>query len=297
MALHGGGWAAAAAERERCGEAYVLATVLSTAGSTPREAGAKMVIGGEDTWASIGGGQLEFLVIQRARALLADGGTQQQVEGIPLGAEARQCCGGSVSVLFEVIQPGVGDVAVFGAGHVARALVPLLAGLALRVHWVDNRPELPELALRVHWIDNRPELLDDAPAGVRTDCLADPVAAVATLPEGAEVLVLTHDHDLDYRLVQALLTDFRWRNVGLIGSRTKAGRFRRRLTRDGVPAGLIERLECPVGAPGIPGKRPMAVAIAIAAGLLQRVGETGDEAPASALDWRQLRRLLEHAEE
>ena len=281
MALHGGGWAAAAAERERCGEAYVLATVLSTAGSTPREAGAKMVIGGEDTWASIGGGQLEFLVIQRARALLADGGTQQQVEGIPLGAEARQCCGGSVSVLFEVIQPGVGDVAVFGAGHVARALVPLLA----------------ELALRVHWIDNRPELLADAPAGVRTDCLADPVAAVATLPAGAEVLVLTHDHELDYRLVQALLTDFRWRNVGLIGSRTKAGRFRRRLTRDGVPAGLIERLECPVGAPGIPGKRPMAVAIAIAAGLLQRVGETGDEAPASALDWRQLRRLLEHAEE
>lgn len=281
MALHGGSWATAAAERERCGEPYVLATVLSTAGSTPREAGAKMVISGEDTWASIGGGRLEFLVIQRARALLADGGTQQQVEGIPLGAEARQCCGGSVSVLFEVIQPGVGDVAVFGAGHVARALVPLLA----------------ELALRVHWIDNRPELLDDAPAGVRTDCLADPVAAVATLPEGAEVLVLTHDHDLDYRLVQALLTDFRWRNVGLIGSRTKAGRFRRRLTRDGVPAGLIERLECPVGAPGIPGKRPMAVAIAIAAGLLQRVGETGDEAPASALDWRQLRRLLEHAEE
>ena len=281
MALHGGGWAAAAAERERCGEAYVLATVLSTAGSTPREAGAKMVIGGEDTWASIGGGQLEFLVIQRARALLADGGTQQQVEGIPLGAEARQCCGGSVSVLFEVIQPGVGDVAVFGAGHVARALVPLLT----------------ELALRVHWIDNRPELLADAPAGVRTDCLADPVAAVATLPAGAEVLVLTHDHELDYRLVQALLTDFRWRNVGLIGSRTKAGRFRRRLTRDGVPAGLIERLECPVGAPGIPGKRPMAVAIAIAAGLLQRDGETGDEPPASALDWRQLRRLLEHAEE
>jgi len=281
MALHGGGWAAAAAERERCGEAYVLATVLSTAGSTPREAGAKMVIGGEDTWASIGGGQLEFLVIQRARALLADGGTQQQVEGIPLGAEARQCCGGSVSVLFEVIQPGVGDVAVFGAGHVARALVPLLA----------------ELALRVHWVDNRPELLADAPAGVRTDCLADPVAAVATLPAGAEVLVLTHDHELDYRLVQALLTDFRWRNVGLIGSRTKAGRFRRRLTRDGVPAGLIERLECPVGAPGIPGKRPMAVAIAIAAGLLQRDGETGDEPPASALDWRQLRRLLEHAEE
>ena len=281
MALHGGSWATAAAERERCGEPYVLATVLSTAGSTPREAGAKMVISGEDTWASIGGGQLEFLVIQRARALLADGGTQQQVEGIPLGAEARQCCGGSVSVLFEVIQPGVGDVAVFGAGHVARALVPLLA----------------ELALRVHWIDNRPELLDDAPAGVRTDCLADPVAAVATLPAGAEVLVLTHDHDLDYRLVQALLTDFRWRNVGLIGSRTKAGRFRRRLTRDGVHAGLIERLECPVGAPGIPGKRPMAVAIAIAAGLLQRVGESGDEAPASALDWRQLRGLLEHAEE
>ena len=132
MALHGGSWAAAAVEREHRGEAYVLATVLSTAGSTPREAGAKMVITGEDSWASIGGGQLEFLVIQRARALLAEGGVQQQVTGIPLGAEARQCCGGSVSVLFEVIRPGVGDVIVFGAGHVARALVPMLAELASR---------------------------------------------------------------------------------------------------------------------------------------------------------------------
>lgn len=283
MALHGGSWAAAAAERERRGEAYVLATVLSTAGSTPREAGAKMVITGEDSWASIGGGQLEFLVIQRARALLAEGGVQQQVTGIPLGAEARQCCGGSVSVLFEVIRPGVGDVIVFGAGHVARALVPLLA----------------ELAFRVRWIDDRAELLADPPSAVRAECLADPLAALPTLPDGAEILVLTHDHDLDYRLVRALLADYRWRNVGLIGSRTKAERFRTRLARDGVPAALIDRLECPVGLAAVPGKRPMAVAIAIAAGLLQRgADDLGNEGSGGdALDWRQLRRLLEHATE
>ncbi|KGE03678.1 xanthine dehydrogenase accessory protein XdhC [Pseudohaliea rubra] len=280
MALHGGSWATAAAERERCGDAYVLATVLSTAGSTPREAGAKMVITGEDTWASIGGGQLEFLVIQRARALLSAGATVQRVEGMPLGAEARQCCGGSVSVLFEVIRPGVGDVVVFGAGHVARALVPLLA----------------ELAFRVRWVDNRPELLASPPVGVHGECLADPVAAVPTLPDGAEVLVLTHDHELDYRLVHALLNDFRWRRVGLIGSHTKAERFRTRLARDGLAPALIERLECPVGLTSIPGKRPMAVAIAIAAGLLQRSGEA-DEETGEALDWRQLRRLLEHATE
>jgi xanthine dehydrogenase accessory factor len=281
MALHGGSWAAAAAERERRGEAYVLATVLSTAGSTPREAGAKMVITGEDSWASIGGGQLEFLVIQRARTLLAGGGTQQQVAGIPLGAEARQCCGGSVSVLFEVIRPGVGDAVVFGAGHVARALVPMLA----------------ELAFRVHWIDTRAELLAASPPGVRAAHLADPLDALATLPDGAEVLVLTHDHELDYRLVRALLADFRWRNVGLIGSRTKAERFRTRLARDGMPAALIDRLECPVGLATVPGKRPMAVAIAIAAGLLQRQGGDSEVTGGDALDWRQLRRLLEPATE
>jgi xanthine dehydrogenase accessory factor len=281
MGLHGGSWAVAAAERERCGEAYVLATVLSTAGSTPREAGAKMVITGEDSWASIGGGQLEFLVIQRARALLAGGEVQQQVMGIPLGAEARQCCGGSVSVLFEVIRPGVGDAVVFGAGHVAQALVPMLG----------------ELAFRVRWIDNRAELLAASPPGVRPEHRADPLAALPTLPDGAEILVLTHDHDLDYRLVHALLADYRWRNVGLIGSRTKAERFCRRLARDGIPAALIDRLECPVGLATVPGKRPMAVAIAIAAGLLARHGDGSDDPGGDALDWRQLRRLLEHATE
>ena len=281
MALHGGSWALAAAERERRGEAYVLATVLSTAGSTPREAGAKMVITGEDSWASIGGGQLEFLVIQRARALLAGGGTQQQVTGIPLGAEARQCCGGSVSVLFEVIRPGVGDVVVFGAGHVARALVPMLA----------------EHALRVRWIDNRVDLLAAPPPAVCAEQLADPLDAVPALPDGAEILVLTHDHDLDYRLVRALLADFRWRNVGLIGSRTKAERFRTRLARDGMSASLIDRLECPVGLATVPGKRPMAVAIAIAAGLLQRQGGDSGVTAGDALDWRQLRRLLENVSE
>jgi len=280
MALHGGSWAMAAAERERRGEAYVLATVLSTAGSTPREAGAKMVITGEDSWASIGGGQLEFLVLQRARALLARGEAQQEVTGIPLGAEARQCCGGSVSVLFEVIRPGVGDAVVFGAGHVAQALVPMLA----------------ELAFRVRWIDNRTELLASAPPAVRAEPLADPLDALPTLPDGAEILVLTHDHDLDYRLVRALLADYRWRNVGLIGSRTKAERFRARLGRDGIPAALVDRLECPVGLAAVPGKRPMAVAIAIAAGLLQR-GAGEETRSGDALDWRRLRRLLEHAGE
>lgn len=280
MALHGGNWAAAAAQFERRGRPYVLATVLSAAGSTPREAGAKMVISGEDSWASIGGGQLEFLVMQRARALLAAGEARQAVEGMPLAADARQCCGGSVSVLFEVIMPGTADVAVFGAGHVAQALLPMLA----------------ELGYRLRWIDTRAALLADAPDSVETRCVEDPVTELATLPDGADVLVLTHDHELDFRLVQGLLGDWRWRAVGLIGSHTKAKRFRARLARAGVPAAAIERLACPVGAPGIPGKRPMAVAVAIAAGLLMRDGDDAPPTPA-ALDWRQVRDLLAHADE
>ena len=281
MALHGGSWAVAAAARERAGEAYVLATVLSAAGSTPREAGAKMVIGGEDSWASVGGGQLEFLVMQRARALLAAGQPGQWVEGMPLAADARQCCGGSVSVLFEVIVPGVADVAVFGAGHVAQALMPILA----------------ELGYRLRWIDTRRELLAGAPANVDARWVADPLAEIAALRDGSDVLVLSHDHELDFRLVEALLTDWRWRAVGLIGSRTKARRFRARLARAGLPAATIDRLECPVGAPGIPGKRPMAVAVAIAAVLRGRDGDASGAVSAPPLDWRRVRALLADAGE
>jgi len=268
-------WAQAAAELDEGGEAYVIATLVAAAGSTPRASGSKMVIGREHTYASIGGGQLEFLVIQRARELLLANSATQEIRPFPLAAEAQQCCGGSVTVLFEAFPAAALSVAVFGAGHVAQALLPILAGLDCRLQWIDSRSDLLQTPLARQ---------------VQRRCLPDPESAIDDLPLGAWALILTHDHALDYRLVRRLLSGG-WRRVGLIGSATKAERFRARLARDGLSKQQIECLRCPVGLPGLRGKLPMEVAIAIAAQLLSEQPLPGSRP--GALDWRSLRGLLE----
>lgn len=279
MAMRSTPWAQAVAELSARGEAFALATLVDARGSTPRSAGSKMVITQQHSYDSIGGGGLEYLVSQRARALLSEGVSGQCIEAFPLGAAAAQCCGGAVSVLLELF-PGARDrVAVFGAGHVARALMPVLA----------------QLPLSLSWYDNRPELLEDCPpalAGVRRRVLADPVDAVRDLADDSLVLILTHDHALDYRLVHTLLSDWRWRFVGLIGSATKAQRFRDRLRRDAIAEDRISQLCCPVGLPGVGGKLPMQVAIAIAAQVVAITAAEEAAASTPALDWRHLRDLL-----
>ncbi|CAN5274082.1 xanthine dehydrogenase accessory protein XdhC [soil metagenome] len=140
---------------------------------------------------------------------------------------------------------------LYGAGHVARALVPMLEPLPYDIHWIDNRETFAEGA--VAWSDA-------------------PEADALTAPADAIHLVMTHDHDLDLRIVEAILMrpDFAGSNAfcGLIGSKTKAARFRHRLADRGLAPSTIERLACPLGAHGIASKLPAAVAIAIAAQLL-----------------------------
>ncbi|MFV8816316.1 xanthine dehydrogenase accessory protein XdhC [Haliea sp. E17] len=282
MSMNRQHWSEAVATLERAGAPYVLATVIATAGSTPRERGAKMVITASDTFASIGGGQLEYLVVEQARETLRRGEATQEIRQFPLAAEARQCCGGSVALLLESFVPALREVCIFGAGHVARALAEILV----------------QTDTRVTCIDNRPELLAEMPAADRLVCRLedDPVAAIGHLPGHAHMLVLTHDHALDYRLVGALLAQGGWRSLGLIGSETKSLRFRHRLGKDGFSAGQLARLDCPVGVPGVRGKAPMEVAVSIAAALLAD-GDT--QAPASAvqMSWPQMRKTLREVEQ
>ncbi len=275
-------WSEAAARLQRAGVPYALATVIATAGSTPRERGAKMVITASDTYASIGGGQLEHLVVQQAREILGRGESLQEIRQFPLAAEARQCCGGSVALLLETFVPALREVCIFGAGHVTRALVDIL-------RQTDSR---------VTCIDNRAELLAQLPASERLHChyAEDPVAAIGQLPGGAHMLVLTHDHGLDYRLVSALLTTGGWRSLGLIGSETKSLRFRHRLAKDGFSEAQLARLECPVGIPGVRGKAPMEVAIAIAAGLLAQADTAVAAAQEQQMSWPEMRRTLREVE-
>jgi xanthine dehydrogenase accessory factor len=226
----------------------VLVTVADVRGSAPREAGAKMVVTAHATHGTIGGGRLELECITGARLML-QGGDSTSLRHFPLGPALGQCCGGAVAVLFEIVAPPAWRVAVFGAGHVGRAVVGLLAGLPCDVSWIDGRASL----------------FDDSPANVR--CVsADPVATADTLPPGSHVLVMTHDHQLDFDLVASLLARRDLGSVGLIGSETKRARFASRLLARGLdPA----RLVCPIGVPGAGGKLAAEIAISVVAQLLQ----------------------------
>lgn len=265
-------WYDALAACEGGGQPHVVATVLATSGSTPRDAGDKMVVTADAQHGSVGGGQLEFMVVARARALLAGGGASQEIVHYPLAAAALQCCGGSVTVLLECRGQDALTAFVFGAGHVGTQVARLLSELPAAVHWVDNRPDAFDPAIEVFRRH------------------AAPLAAVAAITPASHVLILTHDHDLDYRILRAVLERGAVRSVGLIGSATKWRRFQERLGRDGV-GDAAARVRCPVGRSDVPGKQPVAVAVAIVAELLALHG-AGANGPGAPLTWRRVKSAL-----
>jgi xanthine dehydrogenase accessory factor len=162
--------------------------------------------------------------------------------------------------LFEVPRPRRPDLWIFGAGHVGQALVRLLAELAL---------------FEITWIDSRAELLPGSlPKGVSPQVCADPAELAICAPAGTRFVVMTHDHALDYELCRVILKRANSSWLGLIGSASKAARFRSRLLRDGLNVETVAGLICPIGIPGISSKLPGAIAVAIAAQLLQQQGVT-----------------------
>jgi xanthine dehydrogenase accessory factor len=156
-----------------------------------------------------------------------------------------------------LLEPIEGDRAtlwLYGAGHVAQALIRLMAELPFDVTWIDSRAELLPAPL---------------PDNVHPLCVGTPANTINSAPAGARFLVMTHDHGLDYALCRKVLerNDFAW--LGLIGSKSKGARFRSRLARDGIAAETIARLVSPIGVEGVNNKWPAAIAVAVAAQLLQ----------------------------
>ncbi|QNP50440.1 xanthine dehydrogenase accessory protein XdhC [Diaphorobacter aerolatus] len=252
-----------------------LVTVESTQGSAPREAGAWMAVCGPLVLGTIGGGHLELEAIALARNLLATGfaaGETGFVRRWALGPSLGQCCGGVVHLRFERVsaehgaalqrrlQPDLHSLALFGGGHVGNALVNVVARLPFAVHWIDSRDSV------------FPELL---PPRVRCEH-SDPVeAAVRDLPAGTRVLIMSFSHAEDLNIVAACLRRQREQGdlpfVGLIGSATKRAVFESRLRQRGFGDAEIAHLTCPIGVPGISGKEPEVIAVAVAAQLLQSI--------------------------
>ena len=250
---------------------YVLVTVLATKGSTPRENGSKMVISGDDIYDTIGGGHLEFKVIEKARQLLLDRQYGQCLEQFSLGASLGQCCGGSVSVLFECQQNVATEVVFFGAGHVGHALVDTLSGLPIRVRWVDSRADLFPAQL---------------PANAQIQLEAYPIDAVKDVAKNSIYIVLTHNHQLDFELTEQILKRNDALFLGVIGSKTKAKRFQLRLKHKGFSASAIEQMHCPVGLSDVTGKLPKEIAIAIAGQVIQQYQRLAETTQQDSLQWQ-----------
>jgi xanthine dehydrogenase accessory factor len=258
-------WLAAVERLRKEREAGVLVTVVDVRGHAPRDPGAKMVVAAGRTWGSVGGGNLEETAIGRARAMLAAHATAPEQLEVGLSDKARtehgrQCCGGEVVLLLEPL-PVVPSVVVFGVGHVGLELARVLAGHDLDLHLVDSRAD--QLA------DQRLTVLADAAARVHVHHSPVPELALGSVPRGTHVLVMTHDHAEDFALCDAALRCTHLGTIGLIGSAAKWARFRQGLAVEGHDQSSIDRIRCPIGLPGLPGKEPPAIAVSVAAELLQ----------------------------
>ena len=321
-------WYDGLAQYQQQGIAHVLATVIAVNGSAPRELQSKMIVTLDACCDTLGGGSLEHDVTITARQLLngeingTDArSTQPLKEGksekakavrrdavytkhYPLGATLAQCCGGSVTVMFECfnVTPPM-SLLVFGAGHVAAALMTVLAELPCQVDWIDSRPEMFEryLTHNVDTVDG--QVTYQLPTHIRPHIDEDPVDFIqpfiaksiksasinASMKKGTQyfILVMTHDHSLDFELVRATLdaylkidtdannaistNDSRLQSmpyIGCISSATKAKRFRDRLLQRDYSEQIVDKLTMPIGL-NTGGKEPMAVAISIAAQVMQ----------------------------
>jgi xanthine dehydrogenase accessory protein XdhC len=191
-----------------------------------------------------------------------------------------------ISLLTERIAPLLTPVWLFGAGHVGRALIKVLAELPLAITWVDSREAMfPGNAIDGSAHSDQSGTLQHlaansaAGAATVTRLVSEtPADEVADAPSGSYFLVMTHNHDLDLDICRAILRrsqngqGFAW--AGLIGSETKAARFRHKLATYGFSAAQIAQLTCPIGIAGIHNKLPQVIAIAVAAQLLQALQAT-----------------------
>ncbi|MGQ0599059.1 xanthine dehydrogenase accessory protein XdhC [Aquabacterium sp.] len=259
----------------RRGQRAMLVTVTDSKGSTPRDAGTRMLVTDADRHGTIGGGHLEWQALALARQALQECQHQPPstwLQTFALGPTLGQCCGGVVTLQFAPldelamrqwpISQGL-HIELHGAGHVGQAIVKLLADLDFSVRWIDTRDSddagcgLPDEAT----LQRLPAHISWLPS----DC---PEAEVADAPAGAIHLVLTHRHDLDLRIIEAVLRRGDSLFAGLIGSQTKRAKFLHRLEDKGLSPAQLARMTCPIGLGGLQGKEPAVIAVAVVAQLL-----------------------------
>jgi xanthine dehydrogenase accessory factor len=253
-------WNSAAYQLSKQGQAYVLVTLVGVSGSTPRNSGTKMVISKNELYDTIGGGHLEHKAVKHAQKMLAaalvEGNDSQHLEHFQLGVNLGQCCGGNASVLFECFAAEGVNIMLFGAGHVGKALIPILAQLPCQVTWVDSRDEqFPGNTDAYH---NVHKVVSDAPE-----------LEVANMPQNSYYIVMTHNHQMDFDITQAILKRADFNYLGLIASNTKWRRFQQRYKHRDIDQAQVARMNCPIGLSQVGGKLPIEVAVSVSAEIIK----------------------------
>jgi xanthine dehydrogenase accessory factor len=248
----------------------IVCELTSVRGSSPREQGTFMLVSAGGIFGTIGGGALEYMVIERARRLIANGLASEAMD-VPLGPEIGQCCGGRVGVslvyvdaeMRGALEQRIADeesarphVFIFGSGHVGRVLAQMLVLLPVQVEVIDTREE--ELAL--------------LPPGIPKRRVAMPEAVVRKAPTGSCYVILTHDHALDFLIAQEALAREDSPYVGMVGSKTKRSKFAKWFESEGGDTKELSRLILPIGALGIGDKRPAVIAALAAAEIMVHIG-------------------------
>jgi xanthine dehydrogenase accessory factor len=247
-------WQAALQELVKRGEPAVLVTAIGDSG------GRKLMVSGEVVVGALGDQGRHAAAVSAARALLT---------AVDAGVRLEEGEDGT-ALLLEAIRPDGLHVVLFGAGHVGKALVRILGEVPCRVTWIDGRAE---------------QFPGEVPANVTVECTEMPQYAVDRAPPGAAFLVMTHNHALDLKLCEKVLGRNDFCYFGLIGSATKRAKFIKRFKARGIAQDVIDRMTCPIGIPGLSGKHPGVIAVAVAAQLLMaRAGpeSTAGNVPAGA---------------
>jgi xanthine dehydrogenase accessory factor len=245
------------AEMAATGKPFVLVTLAEAVGSTPQDAGTKMLVDASGLrFGTVGGGRVEARAIAEAQAILADPAAKPcTLVEWNLKRDVGMTCGGTVTLLFEAYHVRPWRVVVFGAGHVGQALVRCLLLLDCAVVCIDPRPE---------WLDRLPR--EPRLEAIRLDAPRD---YVATLTADDVVVCMTMGHATDVPILEAIFkADLEPAYLGVIGSRAKREVLRKELEAAGVPAAAIERLRCPIGL-AVGGNQPGEIAVSVAAEILQ----------------------------
>ncbi|MEP3634119.1 MAG: xanthine dehydrogenase accessory protein XdhC [Shimia thalassica] len=258
-------------------EKVIEVTLSAVSGSSPRDGGTSMFVARDGLFGTIGGGQLEYMVIDEARSMLSRS-VEVRDMNVPLGPEIGQCCGGRVVVSLRLATASIREAALekeqadetalphvylLGAGHVGRALAVFFQHMPVRCILIDQRKA--ELALSTADVERRLSVM--------------PEQDISQAPAGSAFIVLTHDHALDFLLASVAIQREDAAYVGMIGSKTKRARFTS-WCNDFCDGLSVASLICPIGAGGSRDKRPSVIAAQVAAEVITVL--TSEPAAASA---------------